>query len=128
MLQKQCCQVCAGGGSWCPKIWGAPPLHRSSRVLLMLFSCSVMSDSLRPPGLQHTRLPCPSASPELCSNSCPLSQGCHPTILSSVIPFFSCLQSFPAPESFPMSRLFASGGQSIRTSASASVLPMNIQD
>ena len=92
------------------------------------FSCSVMSDSLWPHGLQHTRLPCTSPTPGACSNSCPLSRWCHPTISSSVIPFSSCLQSFPASGSFPMSRLFASGGQSIGVSASASVLPMNIQD
>ena len=76
-----------------------------------LFSRSLMSDSLQPHGLQHTRLPCPSPSPRACSNSCPLSQWCHPTISSSVIPFSSHLQSFPASGSFLMSRLFASGGQ-----------------
>ena len=91
-----------------------------------LFSCQVMSDSLRPHGLQHTRLPRPSLSPWFCSNSCPLNQWCHPTILSSVVSF-SCLQSFPASGSFPVSRFFASDGQSIRASASALVLPMNIQ-
>ena len=79
-------------------------------------------------GLQHARLPCPSPTPWVYSNSCPLSQWCHPTISSSVVPFSSCLQSFPASESFQMSRLFASGGQSIGVSASTSVLPMNIQD
>ena len=78
-------------------------------------------------GLQHTRLLCPSLSPGVCSDSCPLNW-CHPTISSSVIPFSSCPQSFPASGSFPMSRLFASDGQSIGVSASASVLPMNIQD
>ena len=77
---------------------------------------------------QHTRPPCPSPTPGVYSNSCPLSQWCHPTMLSSVIPFSSCLQSFPASGSFPVSRFFASGGQSIGISASASVLPMNIQD
>ena len=91
------------------------------------FSGSVVSDSLQLHGLQHTRLPCPSPIPRACSNSCPLTQGCHPTISSSVIPFSSCLQSFPASGSFPMSQFFASGGQSIGASASASVLPMNIQ-
>ena len=95
--------------------------------LLLLFSLSVVSDSLWPPGLQHTRLPCPSLSPGVCSNSCPLSQWCHPTISSSVPPFSICPQSFPASGSFPMSGLFASGGQSIGISASSSVLPMNIQ-
>ena len=91
------------------------------------FSHSVVSDSLWPHELQHARTPCPSPSPRVCSNSCPLSQWCHSTISSSVIPFSSCLQSFPASRSFPVSRLFALGGQSIRASASASVLPMNIQ-
>ena len=94
-------------------------------VFLYVFSCSVVSDSLRPHGLQHTRLPCPSPTPEACSNSCPWSQWCHPTISSSVIPF-SCLHSFPAPESFSVSQFFTSGSQSI--GVSASVLPMNIQD
>ena len=87
-----------------------------------------MSNSLPPQGLQHTRLPCPSPSPWVCSKSCSLNWWCHPTISSSVIPFFSCLQSFLAPESFPMSHLFISGGQSIGASPSASVLPINIQD
>ena len=92
------------------------------------FSHSVVSDSLWSHGLQHTRLPCPSPTPRACSNSCPSGWWCHPTISSSVIPFFSCLQSFPASGSFPMSQFFASGGQSIGASASASVLPMNIED
>ena len=92
------------------------------------FSHSVVSDSLQPHGLQQARLPCPSPTPVACSNSHPLSRWCHPTILSSVVPFSSCLQSFPASGSFPMSQFFASGGQSIGASASASVLPMNIQD
>ena len=87
-----------------------------------------MSDSLWPHRLQHARLPCPSSFPGACSNSCPLSQWCHPTISSSVVPFSSRLQSFPASGSFPMSQLFTSGGQSIGASALASVLPMNIQD
>ena len=92
------------------------------------FSSSVMSNSLQPHWLQHARLPCPSPTPGVCPNSCPLSRWCHPTISSSVIPFSSCLQSFPASGSFPMSQFFPSGGQSIRVSASVSVLPMNIQD
>ena len=92
------------------------------------FSRSVMSNSLRPHGLPAPRLPCPSPTPGVCSDSRPLSQWCHPTILSSVIPFSSCLQSFPASGSFQMSRLFPSGSQSIGVSASTSVLPMNIQD
>ena len=86
-----------------------------------------MSDSLRPHGLQHTRPPCPLPTPGVYSNSCPLNWWCHPTISSSVVPFSSLLQSFPASGSFPMSQLFVSGGQSIGVSASASVLPMNIQ-
>ena len=92
-----------------------------SFFLFFQFSHSV-SDSLWPHGLQHTRLPCPSPTPRACSNSSSSSQWCHPTISSSVIPFSSCLQSFPAPGSFPMSQFFASGGQSIGVSASASVL------
>ena len=87
-----------------------------------------MSDSLRPQGLQHTRLPCPSPSPGACSNSCPLSQWCHPAISSSVTPFSFCLPSFPTSGSFLMSQLFPSGGQSVRASASASTLLINIQD
>ena len=87
-----------------------------------------MSNSLWPHGLQHARPPCPSPTPRVYSNSCPLSPWCHPTISSSVVPFFPRLQSFPVSESFPMSQLFASGGQSIGVSTSASVLPMNIQD
>ena len=103
-------------------------LTKLNMILLSIqFSCSVVSNSLQPHGLQHTRLPCPSPTPEACSNSCPLSQWCHPAISSSVIPFSSCFQSFPASGSFPMSLLFASGGQSIGASASASGLPMNIQ-
>ena len=92
------------------------------------FSCSVVSNSLWPHRLQHARLPCLSPNSRACSNSCPLSWWCHPTISSSVIPFSSCLQSFSASGSFPMSQFFASGGQSIGASVSALVLPMNIQD
>ena len=87
-----------------------------------------MSDSLWSHGLQDTRIPCPSPSPSACSNSCPLSQWCHPTMFSSFIPFCSYLQSFLESGSFPMSQFFPSGGQSIGVSASASVLPTNIQD
>ena len=97
-------------------------------ILLLLFSHSVMSDSLWSHGLQHARLPCPSTSPGANSNSCPLSQWCHPAILTSVIHFSSCLQCFPPSASFPMCWLFASGDQSIGASASPSVLPINIQD
>ena len=91
-------------------------------------SCSVMFDSLRPHEPQHARPPCPSPTLRFYPNSCPLSQWCHPTISSSVIPFSSCIQSFPAWGSFQMSQLFASGGQSIGASASTSVLPLNNQD
>ena len=87
-----------------------------------------MSDSLQPHGLKHTRLPCSSPTPGACSNSCPLSQWCHSNISSSVVPVSSCLQSFLASGSFPMSQFFASGGQSVGVSVSASVLPMNIHD
>jgi len=87
-----------------------------------------MSDFLRPHGLQHTRPPCPSPTSRAYSDSCPSSRWCHPTISSSVFPLFSHLQSFPASGSFPRSRFFTSGGQSIGVSASASVLAMNIQD
>ena len=92
------------------------------------FSRSVVSDSLRPHELQHARPPCPSPTPGVHPNTCPLSQWCHPTISSSVVPFSSCPQSFPASGSFPMSQLFTSGGQSTGVSASTSVLPMNTQD
>ena len=91
-------------------------------------SDAVLSNSLRPHGLQHVRPSCPSPIPGVYSNSCPLSWWCHPTISSSVVPFSSCHQSFPASRSFQMSQLFASDGQTIGVSASASVLPMNIQD
>ena len=93
----------------------------------LLFSCLVMSASLQPHGLQNSRLPCSSPSLGVCSNSCPLSWWCHPTILSSVVPFSSCLQSFPVSGSFPKSQLFASGVRSIEASFLASVLPMNSQ-
>ena len=94
------------------------------------FSCSVMSDSLWPHELQHTRPPCPSPTPRVHSNSnsCPLSRWCHPAISSSVIPLSSCPQSLPASGSFPMSQLFAWGGQSTGVSALASFLPKNTQD
>ena len=94
---------------------------------LLLFSPSVVSDSLWSHGLQHARPPCPSPSPGACSNSCPLNQWCHTTISSCVTSFSSCPQSSPASRSLPLSQLFTSGGQSIGASASASVLPMNIQ-
>ena len=92
------------------------------------FSRSVVSDSSRPHGLQHTRPLCPSSTPRVYSNSSALNQWCHPTISSSVVLFSSCLQSFPASGSFQMSKFFASGGQSIRISSPASDLPVSIQD
>ena len=110
---------------WCP--WLTP-----TTTFLLLFSSYVMSDSWWPHGHllpcpSHAKLPCPSQSPRVCSNSCPWSWWCHPNNSSSVAPFSSCPQSFPASGSFPMSQLLASGGQSIGASALASVLPMNIQ-
>ena len=118
------------------------PLHYTNRALVdriikhrpflqfssTQFSPSVMSSSLRAHGLQYSSLPCPSPTPGVYSNSCPLCCWCHPTISSSVIPFSSCLQSVPSLGSFQMSQFFESGGQSVRISASTSVLPMNIQD
>ena len=95
---------------------------------MVQFSLSVVSNSLRPHGLQHARPPCPSPTSGVYSNSCPLSRWCHPAISSSVVPFSSCPQSFPASGSFQMSQFFTSGGQNISVSASASVLPMNTQD
>ena len=92
------------------------------------FSLSVMSNSLRHHESQHARPPCPSPTPGVYSNSCLLTWWCHPTISSPVIPFSSCLQSFPESGSFPVSQFLASGGQTIGASASASALPMNIQD
>ena len=92
------------------------------------FSCSVVSDSLRPHELQHDRPPCPSSTPEVYPNSCPLNWWCHLAISSSVVPVSFCPQSLPASGSFPMSQLLASGGQSIGVSASALVLPMNTQE
>ena len=112
--------------SWC-ELDGLALCFRSDSNQHSLFSCSVVSDSLPTHGLQRSRLPCPSPSPGACLNSSPSSRWCHPAISSSVVPFSSCLQSFPASRSFPMSQLFASGGHSIGASALASVLPMNIQ-
>ena len=110
------------------------PEQSMQQILLempLLFICYychwVISNSLWLQGLQHIRLPHPSLSPRVCSNSCPLDRWCYPTILSSVTPFSSCLQSFPESGSFSTSWLFASGGQSIGASASATILPMNIQ-
>ena len=103
-------------------------MHSNEVLSSVQFSWSVMSNSLQPHEPQHARPPCPLPALGVYSNSCPLSRRCHPTISSSVVPFSSCLQSFPESESFPMSWLFASGGQSIGGSISASVLSMNIQD
>ena len=130
-LKYSCLENPMGGGAWCP--WG----HKDRTGLSDFtshsythhqFSRSVMSDSLRTHGLQHVRPPCPSPTPGVYPNPCPMSQWCHPTISSSVFPLTSCLQSFPATGSFQMSQFFASGGQSIGVSASTSALPMNTQD
>ena len=120
--------LCVVTNSWSVIKWALiPPL-----VLFwwgsVQFSCLVVSDSLQPHGLQHTRLPRPSPTPRAWRNSRPLRRWCYPTISSSGVPFFFCLQSFPASESLPMSLFFESGGQSNRLSASASVFPMNIKD
>ena len=119
-----------------PLAWGAREISTGLLSLgagsiwkfLLLLSLSVVSHSLWPCELQQARLPCPSLSPAACSNLCPLSQWCDPTISPSVTPFSSCLWSFSASGSFPVSRLFTSGGQSIGVSVQASGLPMNIQD
>ena len=116
-----------------PSIFPKIRVFSNESVLLIQFnsvqfSCSVMSDSLRPHGPQHDRPPCLSPTPGVYSNSCPLSRQCHPTTSSSVIPFSFCLQSFPKSGSFPMSQLFTSGGQSTGVSALASFLPKKSQD
>ena len=128
--EECCCWSRANVGAWgrtgcvCYE-WNV--VVSSLKVRLSFFSCSVVSNSLWPHEQQHARLPCSSPSPGAFSNSCWLSQWCHPTISSSVAPFSSCPQFFPASGSFPVSQLFTSGGQSIGASTSASVLPMNIQ-
>ena len=124
-----------GDGS---KVWSCEKQYRTGTWNLRFmnqgkfssvqFSHSVMSNSLQPQGQLQTRLPYPSPTHRVCLNSCPLSRWCHPTLSFSVVPFSSSLQSFPASGSFLMSQFFSSGGQSIRISASASILPMNIQD
>ena len=123
--------------SWLSYLRVKSEIHRYSKSLPSLgqinmsFQFSSVTQScltLRPQGLQHSRPPCPSPTPRACSDSCPLSRWCHPTISSSVIPISSYLQSFPVSTSFPMSQFFASGGQSTGVSALPSVLPMNIQD
>ena len=108
--------------------WGTWEILNMIASVSVQISHSVVSDSLRPHGLQHARPPCPSPTPRVCSNSCPLSQWCHSTISSSIVPLSCYLQSFPASGSFLMSQLFESGGQSIGVSASTSVLPMNTED
>ena len=108
--------------------WVSLERNQTEMMVGMLFSHSVLSDSLWPHGLQHARLPCPSPNPRAYSNSCPLGRWCNPTISSSVILFSSHLQFFPASRTFQMSQPFTLGGQSIGVSASTSVLPMNIQD
>ena len=122
-------------GSWEPvevkakRYQAQPGGKREKRTFSSVqFSCSVVSDSLRPHEPQHARSPCPSPTPRVCPNPCPSGQWCHPTISSSVVPFSSWPQSFPASGSFPMSQVFASGGQSIGVSASTSVLPINTQE
>ena len=110
------------------KLWIGLGSSRWISISSVQFSRSVVSDSLRPHDLQHARSPCPSPTPRVHSNSCPLSRWCHSAISSSVIPFSSCPQSLPASESFPMRQLFAWGGQSTGVSASASFLPKNTQD
>ena len=114
--------------AFCPVTVNLKVHSRVASISFSQFSRSVVSNSLWPHGLQHARLPCPSPSPGVCSNLCPSGQWCHPNISSSVIPFSSCLQSFPAAGSFQMSQFFTSGGQNIGASVSASVFPMNIQD
>ena len=118
----------------CPCYQILQTIPQSLLLLLLLqfssiqFSRSVVSYSMRPHGLQHSRPPCPSSTPKVHPNPCPLSRWCHPTVSSSAVPFSSCPQSFPASGSFQMSQLFTSGGQSIGVSASISVPPMNTQD
>ena len=132
-------QFSAGMGLWYPYLtgevsstWLVPcltwQLMSGENISSVQFSCSVVSDSLQPHELQHSRPSCPSPTPRVYSNSYPPIQWCHPAISSSFVPFSSCPQSLPASGSFPMSQLFAWGGQSIGVSASASVLPMNTQD
>ena len=116
-------------GSFLPRNWtGFSLITDRYFINWAISSVSVVSTSLRQHGLQHARPPCPSPTPGVYSNSCPLSWWCHPTISSSVVPFYSHLQSFPASGSFQMNQLFVSGGQNIGISPSTSLLPMNIQD
>ena len=123
-IQEIIPHVCLINWVYCP----GSSLDLSFSSSVSSVSHSVMSNSLWPHELQHTRPPCPSPTPEVYSNSCPSSRWCHPAISSSVVPFSSCLQSLQASGSFSMSQHFAWGGQSIGVSTSASVLPMNTQD
>ena len=122
------CKYKGGGRYWVFSEMFHDSKDSNSVYFSVQFSCSVVSDSLWPHELQHARPPCPSPTPGVHPNPCPLNQWCHPTISPSVVPFSSCPQSFPASGSFHMSQLFTSGGQSIRVSASTSVLPMNTED
>ena len=141
MHMLQCWSLCSSHPllpPLCPQVCSLSlhlPYCSANRFITTIFpfssvhlSCSVVSDSLGPHGLHHGRPPCPSPTPTIYANSCPSSRWCHPTISSFLIPFSSHPQSFPASGSFQMSQFFASDGQSIGVSASASVLPMNIQD
>ena len=121
-LCKECLHYLNSSFSWDEPIWRK---HKFFVFSSVQFSCSVVSDSLWPHEPQHTRPPCPSPTPGVHLNPCSLSQWCHPSVSSSVIPFFSCPQSFPASGSFQMSQPFTSGGQCIGVVASKSVLPMN---
>ena len=132
-LQYSCLEKPMNRGVWQATVHGVTRVRHelvtkpNQQTSSVQFSCSVMSDSWWPHGRQHARLLYPSPTPGACSKSCPLSQWCHPTISSSVVPFFSFLQSFPASGSSPVSQFFTSGGQSTGASASASVLPISIQ-
>ena len=108
-------------------IWFLCAVQVWGQLVFVVIQLLSVSDSLPPNGLQHPRLPCPSLSPRVCSNTCPSSRSCYPTISSSVVAFSSCLQSFPASGAFPVNWLFTSGGQSTGASGSASVLALNIQ-
>ena len=134
IIYSSCCKI-QHHLSTCSSVHGHQDCFQSGavitkvalKILIHQFSCSVVSDSLRPHESQHTRPPCPSPTPGVYPNSCPLSRWCHLTISSSVVPFSSCLQSFPTSGSFQMSQLFASCGQNVGVSASTSVLPTNTQ-
>ena len=126
-LQYSCLENPKDRGAWRATVHGVAKNETQLNEYFAVVQWLVMSDFLHPHELQHVRIPCPSLSPGVCANSCPLSQWYHPTISSSVIPISSCPQSSPASEPFPMSWLFSSDGQSFGASTSASVLPMKIQ-